>query len=139
MDDAATIISNHKTKGSLILKRFLYKTLHIYSFTLLTIPSPDTVMWLWERLIGFRGLLRAISAAVFGDCFTTSWSPDDSVLVRPRPSSPAPPISFGPSPFPYMTVSFSSTVAPIVRLVSVASSLSGYETLGEGWSEKLEG
>lgn len=62
---------------------------------LLTIPvslqlSPDTVMWLWERLIGFRGLLRAISADVLGDCFTISWSPDDSVLDRSRPASPAP-------------------------------------------------
>lgn len=91
--------------------------------------------------MGFRGLLRAISAAVFGECFTTSWPPVDNVLVGPRPPSLAPPISLGPSPFPRMTVSFSSNVAPTVRLVSVATSLSGYEPLWvvEGWSMQFGG
>lgn len=88
-------------------------------------------MWLWERLIGFLGLLRAISAAVLGECFCTSWSPDDTVLVRPGPLSLSCPISFTPSPLPRMTVSFSSTVAPTVRPVSVATRLPGYDPLGE--------
>lgn len=130
MDDTATIINNQ-----IAFHLDLQTCIH----TLLTVPvstqvSPDAVMWLWERLIGLRGLLRAISASVLGECFATSCSPDDSVLLRPRPPSPAPPISLGPSPFPRMTVSFSSTVAPTVRLVSVATSLSGYDPLGEGWS-----
>lgn len=101
--------------------------------------SPDSVMWLWDRLMGFRGLLRAISAAVFGEC--TSWLPDDNFLVCPRPPSMAPPISLGPSPFPRMTVSFRSSVAPTVRLVSVVASLSGYEPLWvvEGRSKKFGG
>lgn len=96
-------------------------------------------MWLWERLIGLLGLLRAISAAVLGECFSTSFSPGDSFLICPFPPSPAPPNSLGPSPFPRMTVSFNSTVAPTVRLVSVATRMSGYDLLGETWSGQAGG
>lgn len=98
--------------------------------------SPDTVMWLWERRIGFRGLLRAISVSVLGDCFSASLSPADGVLTRPRPNSLTSPMSLGPSPFPRMTVSFSSIVSPTVRLVSVSTSRSGSSLLGGEWSMK---
>lgn len=113
-------------------------------FTLHTVPasmwpSPDALMKLWERLIGLLGLLRANSAAVLGECLCTSWSPDDSILTCPRPPSPAPPTSFGPSPFPRMTVSFSSTVAPTVRLVSEATRPLGCNLLGERWSGQVRG
>lgn len=94
--------------------------------------SPDAVIWLCERLIGFLGLLRAIRAAVLGECLPTSCSPDDCFLVPVRPRSPSPPASFGPSPFPRMTESFNSTVAPTVLLVSVANRLSRYDPLDGG-------
>lgn len=94
--------------------------------------SPDAVIWLCERLIGFLGLLRAIRAAVLGEGLTTSCSPDDSFLVLVRPCSPSPPTSLGPSPFPLMTESFNSTVAPTVLLVSVADRLPGYDPLDRG-------
>lgn len=94
--------------------------------------SPDAVIWLCERLIGFLGLLRAIRAAVLGECLATSRSPDDCFLVPVRPRSPSPPASFGPSPFPRMNESFNSTVAPTVLLVSVANRLSRYDPLDGG-------
>lgn len=97
------------------------------------LASPDAVIWLCERLIGFLGLLRAISAAVLGDCFPTSCSSDDTSLVFTRPLSQSLPSFLGPPPFPRMTVSFNSTVAPTVLLVSVATTQPRCDPLERGW------
>lgn len=99
--------------------------------------SPDNMMWLWERLIGFRGLLRAISASVFGERFSSSRSPVDNDFPLCCPPSLAPPTSLGPSPFPRMTVSFSSSVSPTVRLVSAVPGLSEKDLFGDGGSREF--
>lgn len=85
------------------------------------------MMWLWERCSGLRGLLRATSTAVLGES-SASFSPAEYVRLRSGGRDAG-----RPKLAVRITVSFSSSVSPSVRLVSTATILSTAMDVGSVW------